>query len=79
MVKVKVFLKVGQISRSRSLGQKVWYAQKGLVTRNTHVKHESSTYSSSRVIGQVKVFVYTHADADAGGTTIALRTFVPAS
>ena len=33
------------------------------------------------VMGKVKVFVHadTDADADAGGTTIALRTFVPAS
>ena len=52
---------------------------------NTHVKYESSTYSSSWVIGKVKVFVHAHADADAnadadaGGMTIALRTFVPAS
>ena len=47
MTKVKVFLKVGQTSRSRSLGQKFWYPWKGLVTRNTHVKYESSTFSSS--------------------------------
>ena len=45
------------------------------------MKYESSTYSGSLVIGKVKVFVHTHeyANADAGGTTIALRTFVPAS
>ena len=30
-----------QSSRSRSLGQKLWYDMKGLVTRNTHVKYES--------------------------------------
>ena len=32
-------------------------------------------------MGKVKVFVHADADADAdaGGTTIALRTFVPAS
>ena len=41
MTKVKVFFKVGQTSRSRSLGQKLWYDVKGLVTRNTHVKYES--------------------------------------
>ena len=35
------FWKVGQTSRSRSLGQKLWYDVKGLVTRNTHVKYES--------------------------------------
>ena len=47
------------------------------------MKYESSTYSSSRVIGQVKVFVHAdtdvHAVADPRGTTIAFRTFVPAS
>ena len=33
--------KVGQILRSRSQGQKVWYRWKGPITRNTHVKYES--------------------------------------
>ena len=58
-----------------------WYPWKGLDTRNTHVKYESSTYSSSWVIGKVKVFVHADMDAhaDARGTTIALQTFVPAS
>ena len=37
IAKVKVFLKVGQISRSRSLGQTFWYPWKGLVTRNVHM------------------------------------------
>ena len=41
----------------------------------TYEKYENSTYSSSWVIGKVKVFVH----ADAVGTTIALRTFFPAS
>ena len=37
MAKVKVFqnFKVGQTSRSRSRGQKLWYNVKRLVTRNT--------------------------------------------
>ena len=39
IAKVKFFSKVGQKSRSQS--QKLWYRQKGLVTRNTHVKYES--------------------------------------
>ena len=43
MAKVKVFLKVGQTSRSRSLGQKFWYPWKGLVTRNVHMKYECPT------------------------------------
>ena len=46
MAKVKVFfIKVGQTSRSMSLGQKCWYPWKDLVTRNVHVKYESPTSS----------------------------------
>ena len=45
MAKVKVFLKVGQTSRSRSLGQKFWHLWKGLVTRNVHMKYERPTSS----------------------------------
>ena len=40
-----IFSKVGQTSRSRSQGQKLWYHVKGLVTRNTHVQYESPTSS----------------------------------
>ena len=54
--KVKVFLKVGQTLRSRSLGQKLWYDMKGLVTRNTHVKYESPASYGSLVMTKVKVF-----------------------
>ena len=50
------FLKVGQTSRSRSLGQKLWYDVKDLVTRNTHVKYESPTAYGSLVMTKVKVF-----------------------
>ena len=46
MTKVKVILKVGQTSRSRSLGQNFWYAWKDLVTRNVHMKYGSPTSSS---------------------------------
>ena len=42
-----------------------------------NMKYESSIYSNLWVIGKVKVFVLAHADA--GGTTIALWTFLPAS
>ena len=56
MTKVKVFLKVGQTSRSRSLGQKLWSDVKGLVTRNTHVKYESPISYGSLVMTKVKVF-----------------------
>ena len=41
------------------------------------MKSESSTHSSSCVIG--KVYVHVHADAEVGDTTIALRTFVLAN
>ena len=58
MTKVKVFLKVGQTSRSMSLSQKlpVWYDVKGLVTRNGHVKYESPIFYGSLVMTKVKVF-----------------------
>ena len=36
-------------SRSRSLGQKLWYGVKGLVTRNTHVKYESPICNGSQL------------------------------
>ena len=49
MAKVKVFLKVGQTSRSRSLGQKFWYPWKGLITSNVHMKYESPTSSGTRL------------------------------
>ena len=79
MAKVKFFLMSNfkvKVTRSKNFG----YPWKGLVTRNTYVKYESSAYSSSWVIGKVKVFVHVdaNADADARGTTIALRTSVQA-
>ena len=80
MAKVS-FLKVGQTSRSRSRGQKLWYHVKGLVTRNTHVQYESSTSYGKKLMAKVKVFVNAaNADADADGRamTLAPRTFVPA-
>ena len=81
------FSKVGQTSRSRSRGQKLWYHVKGLVTRNTHLQYESSITFGKEVMAKVKVFVHasnadadTDADADADGRamTLAPRTFVPA-
>ena len=50
------FSKVGQTSRSRSQGQKLWYHVKGLVTRNTHVKYQSPITSGKKVMAKVKVF-----------------------
>ena len=60
MAKIKVFSKVGQTSRSRSQGQKLWYHVKGLVTRNTHVQYESPITSGKNVMAKVKVFVHAH-------------------
>ena len=53
MVKVKGFRFGGQWSLSRSLGQNCWHDQKGLITRNVHVKYQSSI---STVLPYVKVF-----------------------
>ena len=53
---VKVFSKVGQISRSRSLSKNLWYHVKGLVIRNTHVKYESPISYGISVIANIKVF-----------------------
>ena len=47
------FFKVGQTSRSRSQGQKLWYHVKGLVTRNTHVQYESPITCGKKVIAKV--------------------------
>ena len=76
-------LKVGQISRSRSWGQQLWYHVKGLVTSNTHVQYESFISSSYKVMAKIKVFVHaSHADADADANadaramTLAPRTYV---
>ena len=49
------FSKVGQTSRSKSRGQKLWYHVKGLVTRNTHVQYESPITSGKEVMAKVKV------------------------
>ena len=80
MAKVS-FSKVGQTSRSRPQGQKLWYKVKGLIIRNTHMKYESSIFNSWKVMAKVKVFVHAaNADADANGRamTLAPQTFVPA-
>ena len=46
---------MGQTPRSRSQGKKQWYPQKGFITRNTHVKYQSSSSHCSKVISKVKV------------------------
>ena len=50
------YLKAGQKSRSRSRGKKICFQQKGLATRNTHVKYESPISFGSKVIAKVKFF-----------------------
>ena len=37
-------------------GQEVKYKQKGPITRNTHVKNQSSSTRCSKIINKVKVF-----------------------
>ena len=75
---LEFFSKVGQTSRSRSQGQKLWYNVKGLVIRNTHMKYESSIFNGLKVMAKVKVFVYAakadeDADADTRAMTLAPR------
>ena len=84
MAKVKVFQKKVKL---QGQGQNLWYRVKGLVTRNTHMKYESSFINGLKVMAKVKVFVHAanadaeaDADADADGRamTLAPLTFVPA-
>ena len=43
-------------SRSRPLGQIYWYQQKGLATRNTHMKYERPISFGSKVMAKVNFF-----------------------
>ena len=63
-VPVFFFFKVGQTSRSRLQGNKLWYHVNILVIMNTHVKYDSSTSCSMSVIANVKVYVHA-TDTDA--------------
>ena len=76
MTNVKVFSKVGQTSRSRSQGKKLWYHVKDLVIRNTHVKYESPTHYGTEVMVNVKVFVHA---TDAEGYDISFPDIRPGS
>ena len=51
------FSKVGQTSRSRSQGKKLWYHVKGVITRNTHVQYESHITSGLKVWPRLKFFL----------------------
>ena len=44
--------------KGHSQGKKNWHQWKGLVTRNTHVKYESTIYCGSEVMIKVKVFCH---------------------
>ena len=48
-----MFIKIGQ-TPSRSQDKKCWYPWKGLATRNTHVKYQSSCFHCSKVIRRLK-------------------------
>ena len=73
---LKFSFKVGQTSRSRSQGKKLWYQVKGLVTRNTHVQYASPITSGLKVMAKAKVFVHaTDADTDGRAMTLAPRTY----
>ena len=50
-------------SLKKSLGTHKWYHMKGLVTRNTHVKYESSISYGSKVMAKVK-FLWTDRRTD---------------
>ena len=49
---VEKFLHCSKVKTPRSWtqGQKCWYLRKGLITRNTNVKYESSSAHSTKVI-----------------------------
>ena len=53
MTKVKVFEKKVKL---QGQGQKLWNDNKGLVTRNTHVKYEGPSSFGKKVMAKVKVF-----------------------
>ena len=55
-LRIIFFSKVGQTSRSKSRGKKLWYQVKGLVTRNTHVQYEKPVSSGKTVMVKVKIF-----------------------
>ena len=50
------FLKSRSNFKVKSLGQKLWYDVRGLVTRNAHMQYESTSSSGLKVMAKVKVF-----------------------
>ena len=59
MAKINFFSKGGQTIRSRSQSQKLWYHVKGLATRKTQMKYESSFLHCLQVMAKFKFFVHT--------------------
>ena len=49
--------KSGPISKVKDTGSKYWHPRKGLVTRNTHVKYESSSTHFSKFISKVYLYI----------------------
>ena len=54
------FSKVGQTSRSRSGGQKLWSHGKGLVKSNTHMQYKTFITSGKNVMAKIEFFVHAH-------------------
>jgi hypothetical protein len=54
-VQIKSFSKLGQSSRSTSLGQKSWYQKKDLFIMHLYLKYQSLNTVGSKDIVQVKV------------------------
>ena len=50
------FLKSRSTAKVKATRKKIRFQQKGLVTRNTHVKYESCINCHSNVIPNIKVF-----------------------
>ena len=82
IVKIKVFFKVGQTSRSRSQGQKLWYQVEGLAKVDTHVPYESPITSGFKVMTKVKFLsayytpTQTRQDTDARAMILAPWTYM---
>jgi hypothetical protein len=56
MANVKKFFKSGSNFRFKATRSKIWYQEKGLVKRNTHMKYESPITCHSEDMANVNVF-----------------------
>ena len=68
----KFFSNVGQTSRSKSQGQKLWHHVKGFVISNTHMQYESFITSGKKVMAKVKIFVHAQTPTRARTPTLGL-------